>query len=371
MLSREYLSKIDYSKNRILIDWFSFSSRLDDLNSFLYLIGMQDCHFELLPGVCGYSERYYFGGISIHVAGYGSTIFKGAATQRVVSGAWLEMSGEGCRTFETYGNGDWQMLLDYVVKNSDHITVNRLDLAYDDFLGYLDIDRIAADTRAHNYVSKFRSYPQIIESVGESESALTVTHGRMGSDVFIRIYDKRLEQNAQDFTDHWVRSEIMLRHDRAASAIDLLTDQYDYKDGIRYMISPKKEIDEMYFLIMNNYLRFIVPSGTDSNRWRAPLADHWEKFCNSVTKFRISLFTAPGDDYSLIKMDNYVENVLSGVIYTYVTIHGVDKMLDICNSNFYKLSDKYRVLIAEAVEPLPGQLRMDELLYYGYGDRCV
>ena len=365
MLSREYLSKIDYTKNRLSIDWFSFSSRIDDFDSICSLIGMTDCHFEVLPGVNGYRERYYFNGVSIHCGG--CKRFSGTASEQEFSGAWLEMSGVGCRTFETYGHGDWQMLLDYVTFNSDHITVNRVDLAYDDFLGYLDISMIAADTLSRNYVSKFRSAPQVIQSIGENETALTVTHGRMGSDVFIRIYDKRLESNAQDFTDHWVRAEIMLRHDRAAAAIDLLTDQYDYRNGVRYLICPKKEIDEMYFLIFNNYLRYIQPSGTDSNRWRAPLADHWEKFCNSVTKFRISLFTAPGDDYSALKMDNYVENVLSGVIYTYVTIHGVDKMLDVCNSNLYKLADKYRVLIAEADEPLPGQLRMDEILYYSGG----
>lgn len=388
MLSREYLSKIDYSKNRLLIDWFSFSSRIDDFFSIVSLLGMSDCNFECLPGVNGYSERYYFNGISVHVAGNNSTVFTGSARQRSISGVWLEMSGQGCRTFESYGHGDWQTLLDYVsfnnqeiterVKDADgnekhvkynahNITVNRVDLAYDDFLGYLDIHKIAEDTRAHNYVSKFRSDPQIIESIGDVESALTVTHGRMGSDVFIRIYDKRLESHAEDFTDHWIRSEIMLRHDRAAAAIDLLTDQYDYKDGVRYLISSKKEIDEMYFLVMNNYLRFIQPSDTDSNRWRAPLADHWEKFCNSVTSFRISLFTSSGVDYSLLRMDNYVENVLSGVIYTYVTVHGVDKMLDICNSNVYKLSNKYRLLLAEAAEPVPGQINMDEILYYSGG----
>ena len=363
MLSREYLSKIDFSKNRLLIDWFSFSSRVDDLESFMVLLGMQDCHFEVLPGVCGYSERYYFSGISIHVANNSSVRFSGSSNKRVVSGAWLEMSGQGCRTFESYGHGDWQVLLDYVVNNSENITVNRFDIAYDDFLGYLDIKSIADDTRAHNYISKFRSDPQIIESIGESETALTVTHGRMGSDVFIRIYDKRLEQNAQEFTDHWIRAEIMLRHDRAAAAIYLLTDQYDAKDGVMYLISPKKEIDEMYFLIMNNYLRFIQPSETDSNKWRAPLAEHWEKFCNSVTSFRISLFNAPGADYSVLKMQNYVENVLPGVIYTYIKILGVDNLVNICQSQSFKLADKYRILIAEADDSLPGQVCMSEILY--------
>ena len=366
MLSREYLSKIDYSKNRLLIDWFSFSSRVDNLDSFMCLLGMSDCHFEMLDhSVCGYAETYYFGGISIHVADDNSFRFSGTSKKRRVTGAWLEMSGTGCRTFETYGHGDWQVLLDYVVNNSENVTVNRFDIAYDDFLGYLDIHKIAEDTRAHNFVSKFRSDPQIIESIGDVENALTVTHGRMGSDVFIRIYDKRLEQRAQEFTSHWIRSEIMLRHERASAAIALLTDQYDYRDNVKFLVCPKKEIDEMYFLIMNNYLRFIQPLASDSNRWRAPLAEHWEKFCNSVTSFRISLFSSPGNDYSLLKMQNYVENVLSGVIYTYVKILGVDNLLNVCQSNEFKLADKYRILLAESDSPLPGQVTMSEFTYYG------
>lgn len=367
-MSKEYLSKIDYSKNRILIDWFSFSSRIDSFETFSSLLGMTDVHWECLSGVCGYSERYYFNGISIHSGG--GSRFIGTDKEHMVSGAWLEMSGSGCRTFETYGNGDWQMLLDYVTYNSDNITVNRLDLAYDDFIGLLDMDSIVEDTRNKNFISKFRSNPEIIESVGESESAYTVTHGRMGSNTFIRIYDKRLEQEAQCYTDHWVRNEIMLRHENAAAAIDLLTDQYDYKDGVRYLISNKKEIDEMYFLIMNNYLRYIDPSDTDSNLWRAPVAVHWKKFSESITTFRISLFSSPGEDYSELKLNNYVENILPGVIYTYITIHGVDEMLEVVNSKRWKLSEKYLRLLSELDSPTPGQILFDEVLYCS-GDNYV
>lgn len=360
-LSREYLSKIDYSKNRILIDWFSFSSRIDSFKSFTDLLGMADCSWECLPGVNGYQERYYFNGISIHSGG--GIRFSGTDQEQHTSGAWLEMSGSGCRTFETYGHGDWQLLLDYVTYNIENITVNRLDLAYDDFLGFLDLPSIVRDTRNRHFVSKFRSAPQVIESIGFFETAFTVTHGRMGSNTFIRIYDKRLEQNAQDFVSHWVRAEIMLRHENASAAIDLLCDQYDYKDGVRFLICPRKQLDEMYFLIMNNYLRFIEPSETDSNLWRAPVADHWRNFCESVTKFRISLCSSPGEDYSELKLYNYVENILPGVIYTYFTILGVDNLVDMCLSKRWKLSDKYKRLLTAAEAPLSGQVLWEEVLY--------
>lgn len=365
-ISREQLQKIDQSKNRILIDWFSFSSRIDSFDSMAALLGMSDCKWEVLPGVNGYSERYYYQGISIHVGGYNRR-FSGTDKEQLVTGVWLEMSGSGCRSFESYGCGDWQQLIDYCNLNAESITINRVDLAYDDFLGFLDIAAIAEDTRKHNFVSKFRSAPEIIESIGETETAITVTHGRMKSDVFIRIYDKRLEQNASDIFSHWVRNEVMLRHDRAAAVVSLLGDQYDYKDGVRYLIAPAKPVDELYFMIMNNYLRFIVPSGTDTNRWRAPVADHWAKFCNSITTYRISLFSAPGTDYSALRLDNYVENFCSGVIYTYVKLHGVDKLVEVCQSKAYKLAEKYRKLLVDAVEEdkTMGQVLWEEVLFGG------
>lgn len=366
-ISVEQLKKIDQTKNRILIDWFSFSSRIDSFDSMASLLGMSDCKWEVLPGVMGYKERYYYEGISIHVGGYNCRRFAGTDKEQVVTGVWLEMSGSGCRAFESYGCGDWQQLIDYCNFNSENITVNRVDLAYDDFLGYLDIDAIAEDTRKHNFVSKFRSAPEIIESIRETETAITVTHGRMSSDVFIRIYDKRLEQNAADIFSHWVRNEVMLRHDRAAAAVALLGDQYDYRDGVRYFIESGKPVDEMYFMIMNNYLRFIVPSATDTNRWRAPVADHWANFCDSITTYRISLFSAPGTDYSALRLDNYVENVCSGVIYTYLKLHGIDKLIEICQSKAYKLAAKYQKLLDDVQEEeesgVLGQVYWEEVLY--------
>lgn len=331
-MSKEMLSKIDYKQNRLLIDWFSFSSRIDNFESFVDLLGMSSCNWEVKSGVCGYQYRYYFEGISIHTAGDYSFRFVGTNRQEQIKGAWLEMSGSGCRAFETYGNGNWQKLINYFVSNFENVTANRIDIAYDDFLGYLDIVKIAEDTEKHNFISKFRSNPEIIKSIGVDETAITVTHGRMSSDTFIRIYDKRLEQNAQDFTNHWIRNEIMLRHDRAFVAISLLSDD-------------KKPLSEVYFLIMNNYLRYITPSDTDSNQWRAPMAAHWQKFAESVTTYRVSLWSRDGVDYNQLRLTNFVEKMAGAAIFTYVSIFGVDKLIDECNKKSALLAPKYKILL--------------------------
>lgn len=362
-MSREMLSSINYSENRFLIDWFSFSSRIDSFETMAELLGMSDCNWEIMKGVQGYTYRYYFEGISIHWAGDNASRFSGTDKEQSVKGAWLEMSGSGCRTFETWGHGDWQKLLDYVVFNAENVTANRIDIAYDDFIGLLDMKKIVDDTFSFNFVSKFRSAPEVISSVRSvNEIAYTVSHGRMKSDTFIRIYDKRLEQNAQEFTDHWVRNEIMLRHERAFAAMSLLCDEYEYKDGKKTLVSEKKPINEMYFMVMNNYLRYIEPSETDSNKWRAPLAEHWQKFAESVTTYRVSLWAKEGVDYNQSKLNNFVENMAGAAIFTYISIYGVDKLVDECNKKSMLLAPKYKLLLDNSMSDVDCDIEKQNLL---------
>ena len=63
-LSQETLSKIDYSKNRFLIDWFSFSSRIDSFESFRKLLGLDHVNWEFRSySANGYTNTYYFEGV--------------------------------------------------------------------------------------------------------------------------------------------------------------------------------------------------------------------------------------------------------------------------------------------------------------------
>lgn len=348
LMSPESIVKMDKSKNRFLIDWFSFSSRVDSFDTFASLLGLSSVKWKIDSGVRGYSERYSFQGITIHYAGYGGSRFSGTSQEQQVKGAWLEMSGQGCRTYETYGLGDWQRLIDYVNFNIDNITVNRVDIAYDDFLGYLDIDKIFEDALNLRFVSRQRNVFTVTSIDTETkELGKTIAHGKEGSDTYIRIYDKRVEQNAVEILDHWVRCELQLRHKNAAAAIGLLSDEFeiDSKTNKLIKVSDRKPIGELYFLILNNYLRYIEPSETDSNRWRAPMAEHWKKFAESVTNQRISLWSSPGIDYSLSRLSNYVINTSGSAIYTYITLFGVDTLVNFVQEKMHILAPKYKLLL--------------------------
>ena len=344
----DMLEKMDFKNNRIVIDYFDFSTRCETFESVIDLLGLDGITWVCKHGVNGYQYRYEFEGIILHVADEDSYMFPGSSSQRLIVGVRVEMKGEGCRTFEHYGNGNWQKLINYVNEHQTDVSFNRVDLAYDDFLGILDLEAIEADTLAHNYVSKWRSDPQILKSIGVDEVATTVTHGRLSSDAFIRFYNKRLEQQfAKDYVDHWVRAEIMLRHKRALNAVILLADQYVIDADTNDMVNIRKPLNELYFFILNNYLRFIVPSETDSNRWRAPMAEHWKRFANSVTEFSISLFSKDEKAYTPDRLCRFVEKMAGSAIYSYLRLYGVEKLLSMCREKLPYLNPKYQALLEE------------------------
>lgn len=182
----------------VLYDWLSFSTKRSDPWYITDLLGMKDVPWQLTKGARGYRDRLYFNAISIHFNG------------RDDMGVWCEMSGQGCRAFETLStlDGDkWQEL--FATITAENMNITRLDVAYDDHSGVLDINEIIQDTRKKEYVSK-SDYWEIIESAkGQS-----LQFGSPQSDTLIRIYDKARERNCLE-GEHWIRVELQLRRDRA------------------------------------------------------------------------------------------------------------------------------------------------------------
>ena len=112
--------------------------------------------WDTLKGAHGYRDRLYWNCISIH--------FNGSPDQ----GVWLEMSGQGCRAFETFGHGDYEFLFDLILSHGSDINVTRLDVAFDDHTGILDLKTLIADTTENNYVAKANSWEVIQSNKGSS-----------------------------------------------------------------------------------------------------------------------------------------------------------------------------------------------------------
>lgn len=298
----------------IIYDYITFTSKIDSHLSIIDFLGLHDVTFENLKGFYGYRSRLYFNGISIHYDG------------RDDMGICVEMSGKGCRTWEKYGNSDYDKLFAIILENySDdtqnrYMNITRIDIAYDDFSGVLDLPNLCRETQLKNFVSRFKDWQVIYGNKG-----ISVNHGSTRSNVYIRIYDKRLEQNAEEQVEHWVRCEIQMRKECALGFIKI-----------------KNSFKNKYFLVLNNYLRYIVPTDNESNSSMLDTAPYWLNFIEYAESR--SIFHKPADNYSFEKLFGFVNNQLSGAISTYIDVVGVEQFLvDINNSRKgKKLNIKYK-----------------------------
>ena len=279
--------------NIVLYDWFSMTSKIDSVDSLLKLIGLENetLKFQPCKGMHGYKDRLSFSGINIHFNG------------REDMGIWLEMSGQGCRAFETYSNTDWSVLFYMVVHESEDYHLTRLDVAYDDKDGVLSLDKLYKETEQQNYTSKFSSY-----QLTKSNNGITVYFGSVKSNVLLRFYDKAKERGLEDGT-HWVRCEFQLRDDKALNFIKL-TDT----------------IGKNFFGVLNNYIRFVVHSAVyQDNKYKLKTAKWWSKFLESVAK--VSIYTPCDLDYNLERLDNYTFNLAGNAVNTAIKIHGIEEFI--------------------------------------------
>lgn len=295
--------------NLVLYDWVSITSKIHTPEQIISLIGMEGVTWETIKGAHGYRDRYYWNCISIHFNG------------RDDMGVWLEMSGQGCRAFETVGHGDYDFLFQEVQHNPGDMRITRLDIAFDDHTGIIDMDELTGDTLAGNYVSKSTEWECIHSSKGTS-----VVVGSPKSDVLIRIYDKARERNCEPGT-HWIRIELQLRSDRC---LQFINQPYD--------------VGETFAGVLLNYLRYVVPDPDDSNKWRWPLTDYWATVIGEACA--ISIYSKPGIEYNVLRCENFVYNQAGNAINALLQIYDVDTFLQKLQERKTRPNPKYDHMIS-------------------------
>lgn len=292
--------------NCILYDWFACTlpcygdfyykycqdvDTIFDGSVFIELLGLQDVSFQVGHGVKGYSRRLWFEGINIHLPG----------SDEKTEFCWLEMSGSGCRTFETVGHGNWDLLFQFALEYC-HIT--RLDVSFDDHSGILDMPTLFDDTFKHrNFVTKSFCHKLVYELNERSASeAYTIYHGSDQSEVKIRIYDKAAQLHRVD--EHWIRVEMELHRDRASDFLRL-----------------QEPLGLAWCGVLLNYLRYVEPS-SDSNKWRWPLKKYWSDLVGAAEPLHLPAHKTV--EYNLDKLDKFVFYTSGNAIRTVVQNCGVD-----------------------------------------------
>lgn len=355
---------LNAENNVFLIDWLTVTFKSDTVTSIQVMLDLLQYPWEnKMSFINGYPMDTFFN--SIHIR-WGADnpmfysdgtdkngVFRSAADKaRDDMGISLDMSGQGCRAFEEYSGISWAELIKRILEHNGKIT--RLDLAYDDHTGVLDIHRIALDVKDRYYVSKSK-YSQIIWSDDQEEDiqGLTVQIGSKASPVMIRIYDKAAERG-YDHSKHWIRVELQLRQDRANEAFRRLY--------------QKESIGKVTAGIIRNYLTFRIPSA-DSNKSRWPIAPYWDNVLLHMDK--ISVWVAPGEPYNFTKSENHMVDQYGQFLQAFALIHGsIAPLLDRSRQAHRNLKPKYRSAVETALQH-KRQLRLSNealMKQWGFAD---
>lgn len=300
------------SDNIVLYDWLSFTSKVHTPEQIIAALGLAHVPWSTTRGARGYQDRKYFSCISIHYNG------------RPDMGVWCEMSGQGCRAFETLSiladqpPEKWSRLFSFIQQWTLKIT--RLDVAYDDHSGVFDIGRVSQDTQCGLFVSRSDYWECITSSKGTS-----IQIGSPQSKVLVRIYDKAAERGK--LGEHWNRVELQLRDDRAGqfSRIPL-------------------PIGEAFAGVLLNYLRYVVPD-TDSNKWRWPMTDYWYELVADAE--RISVYTAPGMKYNEERCKRYVVDQAGNAIDACIQMYGIESFEKMIAERGIARNPKYDMLVKQ------------------------
>ena len=301
--------------NLILFDWLTATSHIDSVDGIKQLLGMDK------PGISWETKEAYMNGYPMRQMYSGINILYGG---RDDMGVCLTMSGQGCRPFESYGHGNWFDLLSTFTTPKEY-NLTRLDLAFDDHTGLLNIDRLLDDTDDHYYVSKSRWWKVEYGSEGTS-----IYHGSPKSDIRFRIYDKAAERGLHDGS-HWIRVEMQLRDKLASSmALEILSDL---------------NVGRSFCGVLRNYLTYRDPNG-DSNRSRWPLADYWERLLCGVDS--VQIWSSPGVEYNVFRLERFLVDQCGAAITCYTDLYSFPDLLEKIKLKGCRLSLKYQQLLEQS-----------------------
>ena len=334
-----------------LIDWLTFTDFLHSTpQEVMSFLGLPE---DKIPWVYdqrfrnGYPEHYFWNNITISFGADDERWYDDPNKVRHDMGICVNLSGQGCRAFETEG-GDWMHLfkrfqgdipwsavkenaVDFcrVFKKDRRFNVTRLDLAFDDHNDLIDIRRVELDVRERNYVSK-STKTEILWSDDQDNDiqGLSVGIGSKKSLVYVRIYDKAAERGYKD--RHWVRVELQLRDDRALVAMASI---------LHY-----RHVGRTVSGILANYVTFRTPTA-DTNKSRWPVAYYWQRVIGTMEK--ISLWISPGEPYNIHKSEHWLKKQYGQLIVTLSEIQDPGQLIEDCRKIYppRELSKKYRQIV--------------------------
>ncbi len=320
--------------NCFLVDWFSATCKLETYSQVFDILGIdleQNPFTSKRNGIHGFRTGLYMGGISIY--------FDNATDPSLV---WVEMSGSGCRTFETVSSKSFLDLfrLCYPKSKRDKpfFHLSRLDIAYDIYTDPFLLDRMKYARDCSCIVSALGS-SQLVEDINLNAGApIEYTYrclyfGSMKSELMFRLYDKRLERQRSDIPS-WYRLEMQLRNDKAIE----FTLNY-----CKFVLDDESlTIGNIFCSYLDKYLS-VRERGSDSNARRWRVADWWSEFIKGSMK--LHQLEKKETSYNMLGVMSFVQRQCGNSIDVLVQTIGIDGLLKLVSERSSELSPEQLALI--------------------------
>lgn len=275
----------------VLVDWLSFTLKesVEPTDAF-QLLGYSSADFHPLPsGRYGYKSAYvhrmnagftvlYDGndnmGVHVDISGGAlDDVLRNYHDKRCV----LTPFGDMAYDVDDFASTVFADLLKDICSTGK---ITRLDLAIDDMgAEHFTMDELQHIFDSGSCVTRFREYrQQKSKSFTGKVTGNTFYLGSRTSMCMVRIYDKKLEQNAKLkktneplIEKDWIRWELELKDDRAVSAANLLCSGMALGDVVIGIIS--------------NYIRFIEHD--KAKRSLCTTMKKWEDFVSGVVGLKL------------------------------------------------------------------------------------
>lgn len=306
-------------ENAIIYDWLTVSFVGVDVDTLLHVMGLTGLAWEeqQTGSRLRYGHRLSYDGISIH--------YTDDWDMKHNSGICLEMSGQGCRDYETFGKKDWWLLFEFIRLTKGKVT--RLDIAYDDFTGVLPL-RIMYDMADKWYFTARTQKCRLMKEADDADplhAGLSVCHGSKSSEVYVRCYDKRVERHAWDQFEHWVRFEVQLRGSNAAG-----------------FLSASGSLGERFRGVIANYINYRCP-GEDSHKDRWKLAPWWCKFLENAAA--LSVHQCRNVEYNKDRLDAHIYDRNHNAVKAEILADGLPAFLRTVFGHSEDLPAKYKSIL--------------------------
>ncbi|KKM81033.1 hypothetical protein LCGC14_1333890 [marine sediment metagenome] len=196
----------------------------------------------------------------------------------------------------------------------------RMDIAFDDRDGRLDLDKMHEKLSNGEVVTRWRRVARITgkEVGGAEKSGDTVAVGVRASNSYLRMYDKKLERAAKnvDVTDieHWIRVELELKADKANEFGRILAK--------RAHVQLKETVGELCANLLWGLLDFKDVNNADDNKTRWDTSDFWAEFLRASSKLKLS---TPKEEGTLDDSKDWVWKVVAPTLAMIILSRDDDK----------------------------------------------